>query len=120
MRYIYMALSIGIIALGAIHIAATPRFFPQLTSAAMWFASAGLAMMLTGALNLLRRAYGEIASGVRLVCVVANILMTAFAVLSGYASRASAMEFVLVLGLMGGATIFSLVPAAQKQTKVNH
>lgn len=117
MRYVYLIFSIGVLALGAIHIAATPRFFAQLTSGAMWFASAGLAMMLTGALNLLRRAYGETAAGVRLVCIASNIVMTTFAVLSGYASRASVAEFTLILGLMGGTTLFSLLPAAQKRTR---
>jgi len=72
-------MSVGIIALGAIHIAATPRFFAHLTSGAVWFASGGLAIILTGALNLLRRAYGEMASGLRLVCVVTNVVMTGFA-----------------------------------------
>ena len=76
-------------------------------------------MMLTGALNLLRRVYGATAAGLRLVCVVANILMTIFAVLGGYVSRASATEFILVVGLMGGATVFSFVPAAQKRAKMN-
>jgi hypothetical protein len=120
MRYVYMALSICIIALGAIHIAATPRLFVHLTSGAIWFASAGLLTMMTGALNLLRREYGESATGVRLVCVLCNIVMTIFSLLAGYATRASAVGYILVLGLIGGATLFSLVPAAQKRTQMNH
>ena len=63
MRHAYFVLSLGIIALGVIHIAATPRYFAQLTGGAVWFASGGLAIILTGALNLLRRTYGEMASG---------------------------------------------------------
>ncbi len=117
MRRAYFVLSLGIIALGMIHIAATPRFFTHLTSAAVWFASGGLAMILTGALNLLRRAYGEVAPGLRVVCVAANAVMTGFALVAGYAGRASALEFMLVLGLMGGATLCSLLPAAQRPDK---
>jgi hypothetical protein len=113
MRRAYFVLSVGVILLGMVHVAATPRYFARLTSAAVWFASGGLAMVLTGALNLLRRVYGDVAPGLRRVCVGANVGMTAFAVLAGYASRASAVEFLLVLGLLGGATLFSLLPGAQ-------
>ena len=114
MRRVYLALSLGIIVLGMIHIAATPRYFTQLTSASVWFASGGLAMILTGALNLLRRRYGAVAPGLRVVCVAANVVMTSFALVAGYAGKASALEFLLVLILVGGATVFSLLPAAQQ------
>jgi hypothetical protein len=114
MRRAYVVLSLGIIALGVVHIAATPRFFTDLTSAAVWFASGGLAMMLTGALNLLRRAYGHVAPGLRLVCLAANVAMTGFALLAGYAGRASVVELALVLGLVGGATVLSATPAAPR------
>jgi hypothetical protein len=114
-RRSYLVLSVGIIALGLVHIAATPRAFATLTSASVWFASGGLAMMLTGALNLLRHTYGEVAPGLRRVCIAANVLMTAFALLAGYAGRASAAQFALVLGLVGGATLFSVLPAAQQR-----
>jgi len=53
MRRTYFVLAVGTIALGLIHVAATFRFFPHLTSGAVWFASGGLAIILTGALNLL-------------------------------------------------------------------
>jgi hypothetical protein len=45
MRRAYFILSAGVIALGMVHIASTPRFFSGLTSAAVWFASGGLAMI---------------------------------------------------------------------------
>src|SRR5437016_13611996 len=117
MRHAYFVLSLAIIALGAIHIAVTPRFFAHLTGAAVWFASGGLAIILTGALNLLRRAYGEIALGLRWVCAIAKIVIMSFALLAGYASHASAVQFILFLGMLGGATMCSLLPAAQKRTR---
>ena len=116
MRLIYFIISILIIGLGVVHLVATPHFYPHLTSAAVWFASGGLLIILTGFLNLLRRAYGEIAFGIRLVCVITNILMAAFALLEGYVSRASVAQFVLVLGLMSGATALSFLTSAQKNT----
>jgi hypothetical protein len=118
MRRVYFGLGVGIIVLGVVHIAATLRYFSQLTTAAVWFASGGLAIMLTGALNLLRRAYGEMAPGVRFVCVAANAAMTVFAGLAGYAGRASFAEFAVVLGVLGGATLCSVIPAAQRPVKI--
>ena len=114
MRRAYFVLSLGTMALGLIHVAATPRFFPHLTSGAVWFASGGLAIILTGALNLLRRVYGEVAPGLRRVCVGANVAMTIFALLAGYAGHASARDYLIVLGLLGGITLLSLLPAAQR------
>ena len=113
MRHVYLVLSIGIISLGVIHTAATPKLFSHLTSAALWFASGGLVLMLTGSLNLLRRAYGALAYGLTLVCVITNILMTGFALLQGYVTSASALQFVLVVGLMASTTVLSILPAAQ-------
>ena len=118
MRRLYFLLAAGTIVLGVVHIAATPRAFPRLSSAAVWFASGGLAMMLTGALNLLRRVYGDFAPGLRRVCLAANVVMTAFAVLAGYAGHASVAEFVVVLSLVGGATVLSVMPAAQQPVSV--
>ena len=114
MPRIYLLISLGIVGLGILHIASTPRFFTQLSSSAVWFASGGLALILTGVLNLLRRTYGHLAPGLRTACVSANAVMTAFAVLAGYVGRASAVDFVLVLGLIGGATLLSLLPSAQR------
>ena len=119
MRRVYFVLSLGIIALGVIHITFTPRFFTRLTTAAVWFASGGIAIIMTGILNLLRRAYGETAPGLRAVCLVNNIVMTGFALLAGYTSRASALQFAFVIGVLGGATVFSFFPGAQNGAKTN-
>lgn len=112
MKRIYLFLGWGIVILGAIHMLATMRFFKSVTGAALWFFSGGMAMSLTGALNLLNRSYGQIAPGLRKVCIGANIIMTAFGILAGAVNRASIAEFVLVLGLCGGATALSLTRGA--------
>ncbi|MBC7788547.1 MAG: hypothetical protein H7Z74_01265 [Anaerolineae bacterium] len=116
MRRAYFVLSVGIIALGVVHIASTPRFFSELTSPAIWFASGGLTMILTGALNLLRQTYGQGARGLRVICTAANAVLTAFALLAAYVSGASALEVVVVLGLVGGAFVLSLLPSAQRNS----
>jgi len=114
MRFLYPFVSWGIIALGAVHMVATFHFFKSLTSAALWFFSGGIALALTGALNLLHRAYGPIAPGLRKVCIVTNLIMLAFGIVSGVVGRASIAQFALVLGLIGGATLLSLIAAHKR------
>ncbi len=108
MRFLYAFVSWGIVALGVVHMLATLHFFKTLTSGALWFFSGGIALVLTGALNLLHRAYGQIAPGLRIVCIGTNIIMMAFGILSGVVSGANISQFALVIGLMGGATALSL------------
>ena len=108
MKYVYAILSWGIVALGAVHMLATLRLFHTLNSSALWFFSGGIALALTGALNLLHRVYGRIAPGLRRVCIGTNILMTIFGVLSGVVTHAHVAQFTLVLGLIGGSTVLAL------------
>jgi len=111
MKYLYAILSWGMVALGVLHMLATFRLFHTVNTAALWFFSGGIALVLTGMLNLLHRMYGRIAPGVRRVCIGTNIFMTCFGVVSGIVSQASIAEFTLVLGLIGGATVFSFSPS---------
>ena len=105
MHRVYAVFGSGIVALGLLHVLSMPR---NLTPHALWFASGGLAMILTGALNLLNRVYGTGASGLHWACVGANVIMVAFASLFGVVSRVTAGQFVSVVGLFVGATICSL------------
>ena len=108
MKYLYAILSWGIVALGVLHMLATFKIFHTLNGAALWFFSGGIALGLTGTLNLLHRVYGRIAPGLRRVCIGTNILMTIFGVFSGVVTHASITGFTLVLGLIGGATVLSM------------
>ena len=108
MKYLYAILSWGIVALGAVHMLATLRLQHALNISTLWFFSGGIALALTGTLNLLHRVYGRIAPGLRRVCIGTNIFMTIFGVLLGVVSHASIAGFTLVLGLIGGATALSL------------
>jgi hypothetical protein len=112
MKRVYLALSCGVIALGLVHMAATARFFAALTQSALWFLSGGLVMVLTGALNLLNRSYGAVAPGLRWVSVAANVVMTLFALTTGLVGRASAVELVVIVGLLVSATVMSALPHA--------
>ena len=115
MKYVYAILSWGIVALGTVHMLATFRIFHTLSNAAIWFFSGGIALVLTGSINLLHRNYGRIAPGLRAVCIGTNILMTIFGVVSGIVTHAGIAGFTLVLGLLGGATILSLSRGALVQ-----
>ena len=102
----------GIVALGGLHMSATPRFFDALTGSALWFFSGGITMVLAGSINLLNRSYGRHAAGLRWACVGTNFLILAFAIVSGIVGRASFGQFAIVLGLIGGATVLSTTRSA--------
>ena len=107
MRQLYLLLAVLIILLGLVHVSATFALFDALTSRAVWFASGGLAMILTGVLNLLNRAYGAAAPGVRWAAFGANAAMTIFAALAGIAGAASVAQLIVIVGLMAAATLLS-------------
>jgi hypothetical protein len=44
------------------------------------------------------------------VCIGNNLLMTCFAVAAGVFTDARPAQFAIVLGLVGGATVLSLLP----------
>jgi hypothetical protein len=67
-----------VVILAAIPCLLTPKVYPQFGLAAIWFFGAGLFMMLVGAINLLRIRYAGAAPGVRIVCIVANLVLLAF------------------------------------------
>ena len=112
MRRLYLVLALLVVLLGLFHAVSTFRIFDALSSRAVWFASGGLAMVLTGILNLLNRAYGAIARGVRWASICANLAMTVFSALAGHVGGASAGEFATIVGLMAAVTLVSLLPAA--------
>jgi hypothetical protein len=114
MRTLYRLLSAGQVALGVVHISATATLFDGLSTRALWFASAGLAIALTGALNLLRQAYGNAAPGVRWVAVTANAALAVFTILSGVTMHVSPAGWAYAAILSGGPAILSLVPSAQR------
>lgn len=110
MRTTYLVLALLIVLLGLVHLASTPQLFDELNSRALWFASGGLLLVMTGALNLLNRTYGAAAPGLRGTTVAANLVLTVFAVIAGLAGGASGVQLVGIIGLMAATTVWSLLP----------
>jgi hypothetical protein len=106
-RRTYGALSWAIIAFGLLHMSATWSRFDQLNSSALWFFSGGLPAVLVGGINLLNRAYGAIAPGLRWFCVAANVGLVGFSVVGGVVTHATASQMVIVVGLMATVAILS-------------
>lgn len=104
-----------IVGMGALHLGVTPLRYPRINASAMWFASAGLALIFLGAFNLLRNRYAIVAPGLRGVCVAANLSFGLFCVAMLVVTGASTLrphEFFL-LALVFAATLFSLAPVAR-------
>lgn len=115
MRRLYTIESWALVVLGVTHMAATFHFFSAFTAQALWFLGAGLLMVLVGALNLLNRAYGRTAPGLRLVSIAANVTISIFAVAAGIVGRATLAQWIVVLGIVGPLTVLSCLRSVHEQ-----
>lgn len=105
---LYAVAGWAIVALGGLHMLTTIRLSASTPAFRVWFFGSGLAMALGGALNLLHRAYGRSAPGLRIVCWIANILLTLLGAVAGALTGASIAEYIVIMSLLGGAFILSL------------
>jgi hypothetical protein len=74
---VYLVVAWALTTIGIIQILFTGARFEQFDEGALWFATAGLAISLTGAMNLLNLGRHLKDDGVRRVCLVANLATTA-------------------------------------------
>ena len=105
---LYAFLGWAIVALGGLHMLTTIRLSASSPAFRVWFFGSGLAMALGGALNLLHRAYGRSAPGLRIVCWFANVFLTLLGAVGGALTGASIAEYIVIMTLLGGAFILSL------------
>jgi len=110
---LYAFVGWAIVALGGLHMLTTIRLSASSPAFRVWFFGSGIAMALVGALNLLHRAYGRAAPGVRIVCRTANIFITLFALVAGTLAGATVAEYILMMSLLGGASVLSFVLPAK-------
>ena len=74
---IYLVVGWALTTIGVIQILFTGLRFEQFDEGALWFATAGMAISLTGALNLLNLGRYLKDPGVKRVCLIANLATTA-------------------------------------------
>ena len=113
-RHVYKILSWGIVVLGTVHMLTTAALRGGTPAGRVWFFGAGIAIILSGSLNLLNIAYGAVARGVRWLCIGNNVFMTGFAVVAGVITEAGPWQFATVLSLVGGATALSILTVPLK------
>jgi hypothetical protein len=110
MRKIDVAVGWLLIAFGTVHLLLTRKFDPNLGINAIWFASGGLLIITIGALNLLRVAYTNVAKGVHIVSVIANVVLVALILfMATRAPMRSNPQVVIGLILAGLLTGFSVL-----------
>ena len=109
---LYAVVGWAIVALGGLHMLTTIRLSASSPAFRAWFFGSGLAMALGGALNLLNRAYGQSAPGLRIVCWIANVFLTILGAVAGALTGASVAEYILIVGLLGGTLILSFSRSA--------
>ncbi len=73
---LYLVVGWSLVSIGAIQMMFSPFRFRSFDEAALWFATAGIAVILTGALNILNLGRQRADAGLRRVCVAANIAIT--------------------------------------------
>jgi hypothetical protein len=112
LRCIYAFLAWLIVALGILHMLATFRLASGNSLGKVWFFGSGLAIALVGALNLLHRAYGRSALGIRVVCRAGNILLTGLAIVAGTITGASLGQQIIIWLVLAGALLLSCFPGA--------
>jgi uncharacterized membrane protein len=96
-----------LVGLGVIHTSLTPVFNRELSVDAMYFASAGLAMVVIGFLNIaMSRSRGD--RLIATLCYIANVLFTIFGVLTALMLKEPQAYFGVVLLLTITATSFWL------------
>src|SRR5579859_7225679 len=98
-----------IVVMGVVHISLTPHRY---AADALWFFNGGLTIILIGALNLLRARYSYAAPGMRLFCVIADLVFAAFAFIVGRATGTVVGPPGIVMVLCVAAAILSVRPGS--------
>ncbi len=110
----YAALACVLGAISLLHMATTFWLRTATPFTRVWFFGAGIAMAEGAALNLLHRVHGRSAPGLRWTTRAFNIIMLAFATVAGSVTGASALEFIILLGILSVILLLSFASAAYK------
>lgn len=116
MRIVDQILGWCLVLLGCVHnFVAAPLTYNRLSTSALWFVSAGLALWYAGFINLLRAYAAEPTRLLRTVCILTNLSMLAF-VLAYAAVRGNwaAPEALALIVTVAALTVFSAVAGAAR------
>jgi hypothetical protein len=113
-RHLYKILSWGTVALGAAHMLTTAALRGGTPAGHVWFFGTGIAIVLSGSLNLLNIGCGAVARGIRWLCIGNNVFMTGFAVVAGVVTDTEPWQLAAILSLVGGTTALSILTVPLK------
>jgi len=116
-RTLYAVVSWALLGLGVLHVIASASRFTSVSADALWFTSAGVLMVLVAAVNLLNRAYGDAAPGLRRVCIAANFVNLGLATAGGVVTHARFVQWLIVLAILVPLTLIPLLSVAQRQER---
>lgn len=111
---VYAVLAWLLAAIGVLHMATTFGLHAATPFTRIWFFGTGIAMAQCAALNLLHRTYGRSALGIRWTTRGFNIVILAFATVAGAVTGASAVELVILLGVLAAVLLLSFMSVAYK------
>jgi len=112
MKRLYALLAALVVALACLHMATTFRLSSATPAGKVWFFGSGMAIALAGVLNLLNRRYGLAAAGLRVACIVTNLLVAVFAGVAGVVTGAGSMERLIMMALQVSVLILSALRSA--------
>ncbi len=98
---VYAIAAWALAALSVVHMAVTPKYYARHGDPAIWFFAGGVLIGLIAAVNLLNRAYGRVAPGLRAVAFISNVVLLGTFVAGGLLVRPTFTQWVLVLVIMG-------------------
>lgn len=102
---LYLAAGCALVSIGAIQTIFSVQRFDSFSEAALWFATAGIAVSLTGALNLLNVAKRREDVPIRRVALAANVLITAvFIAIATHRGEALPHDVVSISFIVLGVT----------------
>jgi hypothetical protein len=97
--------------------ATTFRLSSSTPAGKVWFFAAGMAMALTGMVNLLNRRYGNAAFGLTATSIVANFALLCTAIVAGRITQVSTMAQILMAAVLLLTLILSAVRSARLATQ---
>lgn len=108
MNFFDRLVALGLFLIGALHCYVTFRMYNSVTLSAVWFFSAGLALMMCAALNYLRIETGGAARWMSAFSNAAMLLAgCAAAYAIGFSRLSSELQVPVLLVLLALATLFS-------------